>query len=308
MVDFQIRTAPLPEDFSGNFQKLYEAIVDRLEFTADKTPFVIGGDMPVTNQGPWLKGGVEWWVWSEDDNTYVPLDVSQSIETQEIFVGATPPDTTVERFPKIWLKTVGVQVLGIYYWFGSEAGWITISPELQPGVITNLMLQNDSLTTEKFATNSVTIAKFAPNIPLSKLPRGGFSRFLRTTTVPDLEWQPLVSEFSADFTTGLKQIITVPHGLPKTPNIVRVTLKCVSGDLAHGYNPFDEIDMAMGFNTQVDDPSFGPETVNSFFKATATDIVIYLHQRPRIFVAGGSWATFEPEPSAWALHIYAAAG
>lgn len=308
MATFQIRSAPLPSNFRGTPQQLLEAMLDRIQGVSDSEDFAFGGDMPTTNVGPWLKNGTQWYVWNDgSEPKYIPLDLSASLNSNEIFVGEVPPDTTTTQdFPKVWLKVTGITVLGLYYWFGSTAGWVTVASELQPNSITNLMIQDGVITTEKVADLAVTINKFAPNIPLTKLARGGFSQFLRMNSSGSaIQWQPLVAELVADFTTDLKQIIVVPHGLPKTPNYVRVCLKSMDTD--HGFNPFDEIDMSFGFNAFVSDPDFGASTVDSFWKANATDIVIYLHQRPRIY-APPSWASFTPDPSVWSLKIYAAVG
>src|SRR6185369_896136 len=56
---------------------------------------------PQSNQGPWLKGNKQWWVWDEDLKTYVPLDISQS-ETKWFQTGSTIPTVTE---PPVWLKT-----------------------------------------------------------------------------------------------------------------------------------------------------------------------------------------------------------
>lgn len=304
-LNFQFNKAALPTNFKGNVQKFFDAMVDRLEVTADKNHFVIGGNQPGSNQGPWLKGGTQWYVWN--GSTYIPQDLSASASFQEVFIGPNPPDSTQQNFPHIWLKTAGVTVVGLYYWFGTELGWKTSDTELQPNSIENLMIQDNAVTTEKIQDDSITIDKLAPNIPLSKLPRGGFSRFLRMDgNGVNIVWESLVTELVANFGTGLKQIITVPHGLPKTPNYVRVCLKNTSG--ANGFNVFDEIDMSPGaFNTQTDDPGdFGPTPVNNFWKANDTNVVIYLHQRPRIFAT--NWATVLPDPAFWNIKIYAAVG
>jgi hypothetical protein len=90
-----LQGAPLPQGFKGTPQSWYEAILERIRIVA---PFgfstiVVGSLKPTSNQGPWLKDGTKWYVWSEDDADYVPLDISDS-ETPPYYVqGADPAGT-----------------------------------------------------------------------------------------------------------------------------------------------------------------------------------------------------------------------
>lgn len=90
-----LQGAPLPQGFVGTPQQWYEAILERIRIVA---PFgfstiVIGSLKPTSNQGPWLKDGTKWYVWSEDEADYIPLDLSDS-ETAPYYVQTDDPAGT----------------------------------------------------------------------------------------------------------------------------------------------------------------------------------------------------------------------
>lgn len=78
-------------------------LVQRLKIVSPTgTSFITVGDTePTSNLGPWLKGGTQWWVFSDATNRYIPLDISES-ETVPFFFGATTPTSTP---PTFWLRT-----------------------------------------------------------------------------------------------------------------------------------------------------------------------------------------------------------
>lgn len=116
-----IVAAPLPADFEGDPQEFFEALVERLEIQSPVgTNFFVVGDVePATNQGPWLKGGTKWYVFSEADGSYVPIDISDSLP-QFYVVSATEPATPSDGDATIWLRVSGTRVIGWYFWTGSE--------------------------------------------------------------------------------------------------------------------------------------------------------------------------------------------
>lgn len=75
-----VRGAPLPVSFKGDLNKLWFAMLDRLEVISPfgEVQLQIGGLMPTSNKGPWLKDGTQFWVWDEATKTYIPLDISAS--------------------------------------------------------------------------------------------------------------------------------------------------------------------------------------------------------------------------------------
>lgn len=98
-----IQMGALPTTFRGTPQDLAVAMLKRMKIVSPNgTNFIYIGDVePTSNVGPWLKGGTQWWVWSEDTKRYVPLDISAS-ETKWYFIGASVPATTE---PPVWLQT-----------------------------------------------------------------------------------------------------------------------------------------------------------------------------------------------------------
>ena len=109
-----IEAAPLPAQFEGTPQALFEAMLARMKI---KSPaginFIqIGDTEPSSNQGPWLKNGTKWYVWSDEEKKYVPLDISDSISAPFV-VSESQPSTG--EIP-LWLQTVnGVPVAWRYY-------------------------------------------------------------------------------------------------------------------------------------------------------------------------------------------------
>lgn len=115
-----LTSSPLPEDFEGNPQDLYEAMVARLQIkSAAGTNFFVTGDVaPSTNVGPWLKNGTKWYVFDQNLGTYVPQDISDS--TARLFTaGDTEPDAPEEDDAQIWLRTSAGRVIAWYFWNGS---------------------------------------------------------------------------------------------------------------------------------------------------------------------------------------------
>lgn len=90
-----LQGAPLPQGFRGTPQQWYEAILERMRIVA---PFgfstiVVGSLKPTSNQGPWLKDGIKWYVWDEDEADYIPLNITDS-EKSPYWVQDTDPAGT----------------------------------------------------------------------------------------------------------------------------------------------------------------------------------------------------------------------
>jgi hypothetical protein len=98
-----IQGAQLPAAFKGKPNDLFQAMLERMRIVSPfgTSFFVISDTMPTSNQGPWLRGGVAWWVFDPNLKTYVPLDISAS-ETHWYQVGSDTPSTAN---PPLWLKT-----------------------------------------------------------------------------------------------------------------------------------------------------------------------------------------------------------
>lgn len=66
----------LPEGFCPvSMQELGEAIVGRIIASTGQnfSTFVVGPNAPTSNIGPWLKNCEEWFVWSDESSSYVPI-------------------------------------------------------------------------------------------------------------------------------------------------------------------------------------------------------------------------------------------
>lgn len=104
--------------------------------------FIFIGDIqPTTNVGPWLKGGTQWWVWSDTQNTYVPLDISASF-TIPFWIGNATPTGPI---PPVWLQTTNNSTdqnpngfgtpISWYFWNGTT--WQTFNSVPQSGSTAN---------------------------------------------------------------------------------------------------------------------------------------------------------------------------
>jgi hypothetical protein len=98
-----LQVARLRATFKGTPDELVQEIVRRAKIVSPTgTNFIFVGDTePTSNVGPWLKDGTKWYVWDEDINRYVPLDISDS-ETIWFQTGNSVPITSD---PPVWLKT-----------------------------------------------------------------------------------------------------------------------------------------------------------------------------------------------------------
>src|SRR6267142_2793394 len=98
-----LQMAQLPATFKGSPQAFADAMVARMKILSPNgTNFIFIGDVePISNVGPWLRGGTQWWVWSDTIKRYVPLDISAS-ETKWYWFGNSTPASTP---PQVWLKT-----------------------------------------------------------------------------------------------------------------------------------------------------------------------------------------------------------
>jgi len=115
-----IIAAPLPADFEGTPQDLFESMVERMEIQSPVgQSFVTSGDvLPASNQGLFLLGGTQLLVFDVTQGRYVPLDISQS-ETVLFTTRPTTPPTPGATDPLLWLRTSGTRGIGWYAWNGT---------------------------------------------------------------------------------------------------------------------------------------------------------------------------------------------
>lgn len=112
--------APLPADFEGTPQEMYEAMIERLEIQSPigSNFFIVGDVEPSSNQGPWLRGGTQWYVFDTVTGRYIPQDISAS-QTALFVVSPTDPGTPEGTDPLLWLRTSGTRGIGWYAWDGT---------------------------------------------------------------------------------------------------------------------------------------------------------------------------------------------
>lgn len=152
-----VQAAPLPTTFKGTPNDFLAEIVKRMRIVSPNgANFIFIGDVqPTTNVGPWLKGGTQWFVWSDTQNTYVPLDVSASVTIPYWIGNATPTGNN----PPLWLQTTNNstdqnpngfgQPISWYFWNGT--GWETFNSipksgptALRPGAPVNFQQYFDT--------------------------------------------------------------------------------------------------------------------------------------------------------------------
>jgi hypothetical protein len=115
-----IQLAPIPATFVGTPQDLAATMVKRMRIVSPTgISFIFTGDAePLTDVGPWLKNGTQWWVFDDETKRYVPLDISAS-ETIWFQVGSNVPTTTN---PPVWLRTTA-NPTEAQPQFGTPVGW-----------------------------------------------------------------------------------------------------------------------------------------------------------------------------------------
>lgn len=97
-----IQMGALPPNVVWTLQQLADAVAQRLSITTQQSfaLFVTGSTEPSSDVGPWLKNGIEWWVWSNTYGAYVPITINQ--ESLGYFIGSTAPDQNIYNF---WIET-----------------------------------------------------------------------------------------------------------------------------------------------------------------------------------------------------------
>lgn len=120
-----LRLRAINPNFKGDPQQFAEAIAAAMEIVAPFgiTTFVTGATQPISNQGPWLKDGKEWWVWDDDQSTYIPLTIDNSLPNFYYAQQATPP-TNEGIF--IWFRFNSAnEPAGVYFLIGGQ--WTNIA-------------------------------------------------------------------------------------------------------------------------------------------------------------------------------------
>lgn len=152
--------SPIPSTFIGNPAQFAQELTARLSLVAPDqlTFFATGSTAPTSNVGPWIKNGVEWYVWSAATGGYVPITLDPA--SLQYTASQVAPDPTIYTF---WIKLDSTgNPLGIYYYFNNN--WIDIySQVFSLYSTTEQMLQLLSATQTSYPgrvgqTNSYQIA------------------------------------------------------------------------------------------------------------------------------------------------------
>lgn len=112
-----IQMGALPSTVRWTPQQLADAMVERMSLVTSQTfaLFVTGSTAPTSNVGPWLKNGNEWWVWSNSDGAYVPIEIVQA--SLGYIISSSAPDPTIYQF---WIETApGGSPLSIKIYYNS---------------------------------------------------------------------------------------------------------------------------------------------------------------------------------------------
>jgi hypothetical protein len=120
---FRIQMVNFPDVFSGTPKVFAEELVRRMRIVTPEgtiTSIYIGDSTPAYNVGPWLRGK-QWWVWDDNTNQYVPLDLGASERTWYT-VSVNEPETSD---PPVWIrKTADGKFVGVYIWSSSLNAWV----------------------------------------------------------------------------------------------------------------------------------------------------------------------------------------
>lgn len=115
-VPLTFRSAPFPDDYRADPEQFKNDLVARLyaESTENISFFVTGSIAPSSNVGPWLKDGMEWWVWSDTDAAYIPQVIPQI--ALRFIASNTSPDQNDYVF---WIELDGTgKAIAIKYYSG----------------------------------------------------------------------------------------------------------------------------------------------------------------------------------------------
>jgi hypothetical protein len=114
-VTFTLTGAPLPQNFRGDPQQFFEAMLERMRV---QTPFGITGlilnpvVLPSSDKGPVMYNR-SWYVWNSATNQYEPVDIGPSTVTIVEYGASQPTDPDIT----VWIETSGIIVKNVWIKF-----------------------------------------------------------------------------------------------------------------------------------------------------------------------------------------------
>jgi hypothetical protein len=243
----------------------------------------------------WLKNGSQIWTWDEDLSTYVPLDVSAST-SDEIHVGTTAPDP--EEF-LIWLKVTADEVVGLFYYMGTELGWLAQDVDVADGSITTIKLADLSVTTNKIANGAVTSVKLADDIPMSKWEVGDPRAFLRMNAAGTAAAWETPFTVTDPQVVAVNTIVEVAHGLDAIPHSVECVMVLQQPD-GSAWSVGDEVKIEM---FHYDTGSADDEVNYSSFK-NATNVGCIFDANVWVWDPTPHGHYYKIDPADWMVKFY----
>lgn len=325
MSNITLRAAPLPTNFKGTPQQLFDAMLARMEITSDASTISVADTAPSSNVGPWLKAGTKWYVWdvstANPSGAYVPVDISDSLN-DEVVVAKEDPENAGAPFgigsyeeqvppkvpPRIWLQTDagGTRPLAIWYNFGGNLGWVKgpsvitsveASAIVPPADRANYLLavseDGASITTRSalIARVSNPTAVDAGKVVTVKQDGTGFE--LGTVNVADV-WLNQTNSAAISTANSLLQ----SHGLGHTPR-VRAVLVCSTADTSTGYAVNDEVNLSSfaSYSDHLRPTSVVASNASNVWAAIRTDFPLtVLHKT--------DFTQVTIDPAKWTLKAY----
>lgn len=220
-----IQRSVLPPTFKGTPDELFQSILARLKIVSPSGTFgfVIGGEEPTSNVGPWLKDGNQWWVWDIELKSYVPQDISQS-EIKWFQIGSSVPNSSI---PPVWLQMDAE---------GNPVGWNLFDGAVW---IEFTSLKNKSVTSEKSADGTPeALITFDSNSRPSLVTLGASNEFLMVNSGGTaFEWGVLgVRSLAGSFISQvLGPLSEDPAVFNPTSQSVTITLTEPRDTLVYGY-------------------------------------------------------------------------
>lgn len=285
--------APLPVNFKGTPQAWFEQMLARMVLSGLPIGFVESDTMPTSNQGPWLKGGKEIWVWDEDTTTYVPQSLSYL--TQQIWIGDknTEPDHTKYQ---VWLKLDGTTFSKWSVWLGDFIGWVDQDNSIAPGSITTTELGKPCIYRDNIADGEVIASKIQNELPVNKLANGSAGQVLRTNADgATVNWETMIGAGTEhSWTNSSGDSYTESHGLGAIPKFVRCVLVCKTADI--GYHVGDEVDIR---EAHINDGAHYTDGLVFRVTANSTSVSVGVTAGSTVWIGGSN-----PTTSRWKIKLY----